>query len=321
MRSDEFQTHARTFLTLVREKKYPTTEGFASFVDISHPSAKRLINRLRSRFGAPIEYDSQRQGWYLTKFDWDLELLPTSAEEIFALALARHHLKQAGSVWLGRLLETYWERLLPDLRVRYSSQLVADDLYSVSDSRRAPAPDEVVQVIFDALSEAKRVWIQYRSLFTDQASEPREISPWHLRFEDGRLYLWAFCHTRNEPRKFLVLAISDPKVSDNDVLSIPSDFSDSYLSSGFGSFHAKKLHPIRIRVHPPMARYVKEERWDPKQQDRELNGVLERAFSAGSLPEVALRLLSLGDAVEVIAPKELREEVIKQATAIITRNS
>lgn len=323
MQSDghQFFLRAHWFWQQLCAKKYPNTSRLMEKFEISRPTAERLIELLKNDYHAPLSYDEQLRGYQLDDPDWQLPFLPISTDELLAIALARQHLRQASEGFLSGLLETYWDRLIKELEEKIPKEVLDDSLYSVADPRVAPVVDKTLQTILKALVEKKRVKVGYRSPWSDDFKE-REISPWHLRFAEGRLYLWAYCHLRQEPRLFQVLGIESPRLVKGIFYGRPTDFVQTYLQSGMGKFFTEKPFEIKVQVFPPRSRYVAKERWHPDQRDQLLqDDSLERSFLATSIREVAWHLLYLGDAVEVLSPKELREEMARQARAILKNHA
>jgi predicted DNA-binding transcriptional regulator YafY len=322
MQSDghQFFLRAHWFWQQLCAKKYPNTSKLMEKFEVSRPTAERLIELLKNDYYAPISYDEQHRGYVLDDPDWQLPFLPVSTDELFAIAFARQHLQQASEGFLSGLLSAYWERMVKELEEKIPKELLDESLYSVSDPRVAPSVDKVLQLVLKALVERKRLKMGYRSAWSDDFKE-REISPWHLRFAEGRLYLWAYCHLREEPRLFQVLGIESPKLTKNEYREKPSDFAQVYLQAGVGKFFTEKPFEVKVQIFPPRSRYVAKERWHPEQRDVVFkDDSLERTFLATSIREVAWHLLYLGDAAKVISPKELKEEMARQARAILANH-
>jgi len=69
---------------------------------------------------------------------------------------------------------------------------------------------------------------------------------------------------------------------------------------------------VVLRFRVDQAPYVRERVWHPSQKLTDLpDGGIQLAFRAGGLFEVRRWILGWGDAVEVISPEKLRNEVLK----------
>jgi proteasome accessory factor B len=67
---------------------------------------------------------------------------------------------------------------------------------------------------------------------------------------------------------------------------------------------------VVLRFRADQAPYVRERVWHPSQKLTDLpNGGVELAFRAGGPFEIRRWILGWGDAVEVVSPRDLREEV------------
>jgi predicted DNA-binding transcriptional regulator YafY len=315
-----FVRRALLFIQKLRDESYVNKKVFADEEEISPSTVERLVDRLRDDFGAPLKYDETRHSFYLEDPDWSFPCLPSTSDEFLALALARHHLKQVTDKILGGHIDIYWERLRPTLLEKYPEALLDDTLYSVGDSRLVPVSEKILKPLLDALVSSRRAIIQYRAPFTNEESE-REVSPWHLRFEEGRWYLLAYCHLKIGFRKFQVIGINSIQVIRKVREEPPKDLLQNLATGPMGKYSGINPIQVTIRVSPPQSRYIADERWPAVIRQGWKGEIFERTFLAGHLKEAAGYLLSLGSALEVISPKELRAEIAKQAKALFERHS
>ncbi len=75
---------------------------------------------------------------------------------------------------------------------------------------------------------------------------------------------------------------------------------------------------VVLRFNAAVADYVREKRWHPSQELRELkDGPLELRLKLSSLVEIERWILGWGGGVEVVQPAELRERVLAAAQGIV----
>jgi proteasome accessory factor B len=102
-----------------------------------------------------------------------------------------------------------------------------------------------------------------------------------------------------------------------DRYEIPDDFDpDRWLAHSWGiwSSDTTGVANVRLRFDASVANRVRESIWHRSQQLTELaDGRVEMALAVAGIVEIRPWILSWGDAVEVLAPDELREVV---ATAV-----
>ena len=88
---------------------------------------------------------------------------------------------------------------------------------------------------------------------------------------------------------------------------------DTLLKGSFGVYSGgRDLIAMRIRFDPWAGQLVKERRWHPSQEIRELrNGEVELTLELSSFVEIVPWILGWGNHARALAPKALVEEVRK----------
>ena len=102
---------------------------------------------------------------------------------------------------------------------------------------------------------------------------------------------------------------------------LPEDFDASdYYAHTVGIFVNEKLKPQRVvlRTYGVSTEYMRSVPLHPSQREIATNGNESSDFEyyLNLTPELTGKLLSKGDWIEVLEPKELREEVKNNATSI-----
>lgn len=72
-RSASVLTRGLSILRRLREGGYPDKAALASAAGVSPRTVQRDVRMLREHFGAPIEYDTSREGFHLTRPHWRLD--------------------------------------------------------------------------------------------------------------------------------------------------------------------------------------------------------------------------------------------------------
>ena len=138
----------------------------------------------------------------------------------------------------------------------------------------------------------------------------RVVDPYHLFAYSGEWYLIAAYKKIAEPRLYALSRIKSAEVLDGH-FQMPKDFDPkAYLRGAFGIFRGEKSVMVRLRFCAEQAPYITERTWMEGQQIKLLKGgdaVL--SFRTTHLYEVERWVLSWGEQVKVLAPKELLESV------------
>jgi hypothetical protein len=104
--------------------------------------------------------------------------------------------------------------------------------------------------------------------------------------------------------------------------AIPSDFDiNRYLSGAWGIYHSGEPTEVRLRFFPPAAARVRESTWHPSQNLSDgPKGSVNMTVTVTGTVEITPWILGWGDAVEVIAPPELRKKIAEAGAKMAARN-
>jgi predicted DNA-binding transcriptional regulator YafY len=128
-------------------------------------------------------------------------------------------------------------------------------------------------------------------------------------FRQGVWYLIAFCHWRKKIKIFRVDRIKEITIS-NDTFETPSDFSlSAYMGKSWQIVRGKD-QAIKVKIYPPISRWVREEIRHPTQKIEELfDGSIIFSAEVSGLIEVKKWILGMGSSAQVLAPQILRKEI------------
>lgn len=286
-------------------------------LEVSASTLKRDIAFLRERFNMPIVWMDELAGWQLdpqqNSGQYEIPGLWLSAEEIHALLTMQHllaNLDTGGLLGphiaplrrrLGQLLEG---GALPDAEVVRRIRVLTVG------ARRIELPH--FQAVGSALLRRRRLSITYYARSDDSTSQ-REVSPQRLVHYRDNWYLDAWCHQRDALRSFSVDAIQNVQVIDRRAADVPEHQLDDELGAGYGIFSGHAVHYAQLRFSPRRARWVAAERWHPNQIGRwDHAGYWLLTVPYADPRELVMDILRHLPDVRVIAPDELREEVLRR---------
>lgn len=284
-------------------------------LECSRATVKRIIQEMKLYFGAPIEYDRERNGYYYDLKPGETFELPGlwfNAEELYALLTTQQLLEQAQPGLLDSHLKPIKDRLE---KLLASGQLGSSEIARrVRILRMAGRNNsgEHFQAVAGALLQRKRLAIRYHSR-SDDTETQREISPQRLTHYRDNWYLDAWCHQRNALRSFAVDRLREAKALEKRARDIPDKELDAHFASSYGIFAGKPRHTAVLRFTSARARWVAEEQWHPQQRGRMLKGGgYELRIPYSDSRELVMDILKHGAEVEVIGPPPLRDEVASQ---------
>jgi len=297
--------------------KFPNASTLARELEVSTNSIHRDLEFMRDRLELPLEYDSQRYGYHYTQEVSSFRTLQITEGELFALLVAEKALQQYRGTTFERPLVSALKKMSASLPDTISLNL-AD--WEQTISFRTSAEPILNLEIFDLLAKATAGRQQLRLFYRKPGrsdAEPRLVDPYHLANINGEWFLFAFDHLRKDIRTFVPARIQKVE-STGKTFERPERFSlEKTLRGSFGVHSGDRVSEVVIRFNNFAAGYIREKRWHPSQQLRELkSGGLEMRLKLSSLGEVQRWILGWSGNATVLQPPELVEAVRTAAHAI-----
>jgi predicted DNA-binding transcriptional regulator YafY len=167
----------------------------------------------------------------------------------------------------------------------------------------------------DDLNKIRNCIRQNRSIvavYDSHASGEKEraMDPYDLFWNNGNMYLAAYCHNNKCMRSFKINRFSSvketPALFERDLQFNLRDF----IGQSWRVFRGSEEIVVKICVYPPATRYFLESSYHDSQEIQEHpNGKITCTLKTYNTPEFKSWLLSWGSQVEVLEPTDLREEI------------
>ncbi len=302
----------------IRSGDYPNASTLARDLEVSSKSIHRDLDFMRDRLGLPLEYDEQRFGYHYTQEVSSFPTLQISEGELFALLVAEKALHQYRGTSFERPLMSAFQKMAASLPDPVSLNL-AD--WEQTISFRTSAEPIINLEVFDTLAKAtaqkKQLTITYRKPGQTKPDE-RVIDPYHLANINGEWFLFAYDHLRKDIRTFVPTRIEALRATGK-VFVRPQKFSmERTLRDSFGVHSGKKTYDVVVRFSAAAAPYIREKRWHPSQELRELKkGEVEMRLRLSSLGEIERWILGWGGAAVAVRPAELVQSIRRAAGEIL----
>ncbi|TMD25074.1 MAG: transcriptional regulator [Chloroflexi bacterium] len=251
----------------------------------------------------------------------------------YFIAPVKFTLREAMALLMGvRLMHRHTDEADPDVADAFTKLAavmpapVAEYVHATvrQMAERAPNPlySRVLQTIALSWAGQRTVRIWYPS--TDHQAKPRVIEPYFLEpsLIGHSSYVVARDRGLGEMRTFKLVRITRAEPM-SDTYQIPASFDiNEYLAGAWGIFHSGEPVEVRLRFYPPAAARVKESIWHPSQRlDDGPKGAVDMTVTVTGTVEITPWILGWGDAVEILAPRELREKIAAAGAKMAQRNS
>ena len=297
---------------------YPNATLLAVELEVATKSIHRDVAFMRDRLELPIAFDVRRNGYYYTEEVSNFPSLQITEGELFALLVAEKALQQYRGTSFEKPLVSAFKKMAAALPDTVSLNL-ADWEQTIS-FRHSAEPIlnlETFDQLARATAQRRQLELNYRKPGMDHG-EPRVVDPYHLANINGEWFLFAFCHLRQDIRTFVPARIEAVR-STGKTFARPKKFSlEKRLRDSFGVVTGQGEFQVVIRFSEMVADYIREKRWHPSQQLRELpDGGVELQLQLSSLAEVQRWVLSWGGNAVVLRPAELAASIRQAASNIL----
>jgi predicted DNA-binding transcriptional regulator YafY len=279
-------------------------------LEVSPATLKRDLEYLRSRLGAPIEYDRFANGYKLGAAargpKHELPGLWFSERELYSLLMTHQLLSEIdGAGTIARHLQPLLERVHGLLGTTEAGARAIVKRVKIIHPARRPVPAKYFELAGEAVVRRQRLELRYFSRGRREASE-REISPQRLVHHRGTWYVDAWCHRSEGLRRFALDAFEAARLLDEPAREVPLEQVQAEMDGGYGIYSGATRHWATLRFSAQAAQWVSHEQWHARQQGRWLDdGAYELRVPYAELTEIAMDVLRHGPQVQVLAPPEL----------------
>jgi predicted DNA-binding transcriptional regulator YafY len=327
---------------LVRQRGHASFSALQEALEVSRATLWRDIEYLRSRLGAPLEYDRFVNGYRFAPgtgadraTSHELPGLWFSERELYSLLMAHQLLSglEVEGAGLSRHLQPLLDRIHALLAhsgasgagngpgetpAAHTAQALMQRVRIIVSARR-DVPARCFEQVGEALMRRRRLHLRYLTRGRGTVSE-RDVSPQRLVHHRNTWYLDAWCHRALALRRFALDAVETAQVLDDAAREMPLATVQSAMDAGYGIYAGAKPRWAVLRFAPLAAQWVSRERWHPEQQGRWLaDGQWELRLPYTGETELVMDVLRHGDEVEVIRPAALREAVVQRLGRALQR--
>jgi len=313
---------------LIRSRGHISFASLRQELDVSPATLKRDLEYLRSRLGAPIDYDRDLNAYRFATGSaapagprHELPGLWFDEAELYSLLMAQQLL---GSLESDGLISRHLQPLLDRIQHLLGSgegEAAAARLMKrvkVVSTQRRPVPSRFFERVSAALLSRRRLHLRYLTRTRGEVTE-REVSPQRLVHYRHTWYLDAWCHRVDALRRFALDAIEQASVLPARAREVPLKQVAAAMDAGYGIFAggaAATVHWALLRFDAESALWASHEEWHPEQrgvwQD---DGSYELKLPYVDDTELVMDILRQGPQLQVLGPPALVNRVRKALAA------
>ena len=315
------------FVSELKQNKYPNTKSFAKTlreldltdnlnITCSPRTIKRDIRILIDDFHAPIIFDPEKNGYYLTSHYWEFQCPQLCDNMIFTSLLA------------VRLAEDIVpEPLKGEMRKSIDTQLTTNnseflddafiDSLLVASAAKVSVKTEIFRTVFDGWRTRKAIKMTYRKpdgKFSEGIFEPHIIA-----FHKGIWYTKGIKLPEEEERVYGLQRIASVELTDG-IFEINKKMLEDVQKNGL--FNFPKLENVMLQCDASIAFYLYEHSKAKKLKIVPMeNGDLIVTMPPAIEHDLIRWILGEGGKIQVLQPVALRKKILHAAEQTIVANT
>jgi predicted DNA-binding transcriptional regulator YafY len=250
----------------------------------------------------------------------------------YFVAPVKFTLREAMALLMGvRLMHRHRDQADPDVADAFTklaavlpapvAEYVHATVRQMADRPSNPIYSRVLQTVALSWAGQRAVRIWYPT--ANHEVKPRVIEPYFLEpsLIGHSSYVVARDRGLKQMRTFKLERITRAEQMP-ETYHIPEEFDvNRYLAGAWGIFHSGEPVEVRLRFYPPAAARLKESIWHPSQALSDgPKGSVNMTVTVTGTVEITPWILGWGDAVEVLAPPDLRKKISGIGTKMAARN-
>lgn len=275
----------------------------------------RDIEKLRTYFNAPIEFDRTSNMYCYTNNTFELPVMLLNERELFGLLVSVGMLEQYRNTPLQSIFEKVTDKLASSLDVNI--KYFYPKINSINKTSRNFDWDIMFEIC-KAIVEQKTISVKYSS-FSSMTTADRKIDPYSVYILNNEFYLVGFCHKNSQFRDFALSRISEINILESSFPKRAFDITKYANNQQWGVLKGGDLCRVRFRVTRAQQQWVheryknlltivsKDENW----VTYEVNIEVTRDFVNW--------VISLGEEIVIESPDFLVQQIVAHCKKIIQK--
>lgn len=290
--------------------------------NLSRSTFGRYINILRDDYGAPVEFDYQKNGYYYTDNTFFIQQVMLKEGELLTLSTILPLLEQYKNTPLEKSYRDLMEKLIQMLpeTITVDSALINNEVHFISDPITT-LEKGVFENVLKATKAHFTLQMEYKTAQNTDYEE-RRFDPYHMICQKGSWYVLGYSHHAQAIRLYAMPRIRNSKIT-KDKFSIPKDFKlEQHIDVQMGAWgNSGEKFKVEIEFVKGLKTYVMERTWHKGQTMKENpDGSVYLSFETNQLSQVFAWVMSFGGDARVLGPKELKNRVGDAAREILKNN-
>jgi len=290
------------------EEMYGSSNG----EHICHSTIEKDIFAMRMEHDAPISYSKRERGYYYTDPDFSMDDVPLTEKDINAIKSASIILNQFKNTSLFGQYEFAIQKIL-DRAISTQKTKSIDKEVIQFESLPTVRGNENLELFLEAIKGKNVVQFQYDNFIKNEKTT-RRVHPYLLKEYRNRWYLIGKSELKNKVITFGLDRIFNPIFLEQKYVPDNNFSADIYFEHSLGiTVYDKLPNEIIIETNPVLSKYLMSQPIHHSQKIIEIKPNGNHVFGYYLLItyELKMVLMGFGKECKIIAPKELKKEIME----------
>lgn len=300
-------------LELLHTQAGMEASALARTCGISERTLRRDLEALTAA-GFPVYFD---HGYRLAA-PGALPAITLTVDEALALRVAAQRVSRQAEPAAARALANVTEKLQQALATQ-PPDAPPERQMDLALSLRDPRAEAVVTTLAKAIAERRSVKLAYQ-LSARRETRLRGADPYRLLPASTGMVLLAYCHDRRRILRIPVAQLQDASILRRRFRPVPARLLERHLHQG--GAEPSGPHVVRLACRPPLVDTLRQHPpVGTLQVEEGPGGSVILAVAILRTADLLSWILACGDAIEVLSPAALRQEIHRIAHAMMSRHA
>lgn len=301
-----------------RDLREACEESLFGSIDGEHicdSTIEKDMYAMKMEHDAPIKYSKLDKGYFYTDPEFTINDIPLTDNDMEAISFAAQTLMQFKGVKLFRQFGSAIDKIVDHVAV---SQDEDAQQFVQFEAAVADGGNEYLTSILEAIKLKRFLTFDYASFVTGEL-KPRKVIPLLLKQYRNRWYLISFDESKEDYITYALDRIEDLEVSKLSASS-PIDFDpDNYFKHAVGITSGNTApQDVKLKVSLVASKYLDSLPIHASQKVVEMQeNYFVFSLKVNISEELIREIMSYSGEIEVIEPKELKDELLKRANRIL----
>ncbi|WP_251861089.1 WYL domain-containing protein [Clostridium sp. Marseille-Q2269] len=302
-------SHILQLLIILQYKEFVTAGELSDFLMVDKKTIYRYINSLNSA-NIPIHAKKGRYGGFYIDKNFYMKSPKLDENEIRALLMAGEILTEEN----GFIYEKEYKSALGKIKNNLSGKNIdLNNIYNYNDFNinsigNNKISQDKISKICSGIMNNKSIDISYFNINRNEITF-RKVDPYDIIFKYGKWYIVGYCHFNKYIEIFDINRIKDIKDT-KDTFIISKDFLINNFLEKYKTIFIKDKMKVQLKFNKNRADFIKNNRWYVNEEINELkDGNILFEVYVENFKEIKRWILGFGEDVQVLSPKELKNQL------------